>query len=365
MGISAVDLFCGVGGLTRGLLDAGIDVKAGVDVEERCQYPYEANNDSEFLKRDISAETSSELAGTLSTRIPKGDMTVLAGCPPCQPFSSLSFGNEGESSDHENWGLLRDFAVVAGNFDPDVVIMENVPQVTDHEPYREFRERLQDEQGYFVRDDIVDCRKYGLPQQRRRLVFLASKKAPIQFPEPTHRPHEHVTVEDAFAEHDLEEIEAGEVSEADPLHRAQQLSETNLERIRQSVPGGTWRDWDPELRLDCHKEGAGARYEAVYGRMAWEKPAPTITTQFYKYGTGRFGHPNQDRAISLREGALLQTFPPEYEFVGSEDETEFKPLGQLIGNAVPVKLAEVLGGQVLRHLEEGDTQERLEAYSGD
>jgi DNA (cytosine-5)-methyltransferase 1 len=150
----------------------------------------------------------------------------------------------------------------------------------------------------------------------------------------------------------LSPLAAGEVCPDDPLHRASELSPLNLRRIRHSRPGGTWREWPRELVAECHKVNSGKTYPSVYGRMEWDKPAPTITTQFFGFGNGRFGHPEQDRAISLREGALLQSFPKTYQFVKPGGEYCFKTIGRLIGNAVPVRLGEVVGRTIRRHLEE-------------
>lgn len=149
----------------------------------------------------------------------------------------------------------------------------------------------------------------------------------------------------------LAPLAAGDVSLDDPLHRTSELSPLNLRRIRHSRPGGTWRDWPRELVAQCHKIKNGKTYPSVYGRMEWDQPSPTITTQFFGFGNGRFGHPEQDRAISLREGAILQSFPKDYRFVEPGGDYRFKTIGRLIGNAVPVRLGQVVGETVRRHLE--------------
>ena len=142
----------------------------------------------------------------------------------------------------------------------------------------------------------------------------------------------------------------GQVDAIDPLHRASRLSETNLRRITASKPGGTWRDWADDLVASCHKATTGDGYSSVYGRMDWSRPAPTITTQFYGFGSGRFGHPQQNRALSLREGALLQGFPKDYAFCDPGKRVEFTTVGRLIGNAVPVRLSSAIARAVKRHL---------------
>ena len=148
----------------------------------------------------------------------------------------------------------------------------------------------------------------------------------------------------------LDALEAGGKYTNDPLHRACRLSSLNLKRIRASKAGGTWRDWPMRLRAKCHREESGQTYPSVYGRMEWDRPAPTITTQFFGFGNGRFGHPDQDRAITLREGAILQSFPEGYEFSPKGEPVQFSTLGRLIGNAVPVRLGEAIGNSIHRHL---------------
>ena len=136
------------------------------------------------------------------------------------------------------------------------------------------------------------------------------------------------------------------------MHRSSKLSKTNRERIGQSIPGGTWRDWDEKLKVSCHNKKSGLTYPSVYGRMKWDEPSPTITTQFYGYGNGRFGHPEQNRAISLREGAILQSFPNDYIFIDERHPAKKRELGIHIGNAVPVELGRAIGISIQRHLQE-------------
>ena len=159
-----------------------------------------------------------------------------------------------------------------------------------------------------------------------------------------------MTVRDVI--HDMEPIEAGGESSTDRLHRSSTLSETNMKRMCVSTPGGTWYDWDADLLADCHTKETGKSYGSVYGRMEWDKPSPTITTLFFGFGNGRFGHPEQDRALSLREGALLQTFPPDYSFVPDEEEVYIRRMGRLIGNAVPVQLGTAIGRSIMEHVVE-------------
>ena len=149
----------------------------------------------------------------------------------------------------------------------------------------------------------------------------------------------------------LPPIQAGESHPDDELHMAPSLSALNLSRIKASRPGGTWRDWPSELQAACHQKSTGATYPSVYGRMEWDRPAPTITTQCFGYGNGRFGHPEQDRAISLREAAMLQTFPETYAFSPAGAPIKFNRMGRLIGNAVPVRLGEVIAKSLVKHVQ--------------
>lgn len=338
--IACVDLFCGAGGLTHGLLNAGIPVVAGVDLDQACRHPYECNNNgARFHKRDIADLDGTEISswfGTASTRI-------LAGCAPCQPFSS--YAQRYETKGSERWSLLNHFGRLVRQVQPDIVTMENVPTVTKHDIFNDFVLTL-NEHGYEVWHMVIDSSKYGLPQRRRRTVLLASRRGPIQLKQSN--PSIQKTVFEALS--DLPPIQHGESDVNDPLHTASRLSPLNLKRIKASRPGGSWRDWPENLVAQCHQRASGKTYPGVYGRMQWDEPAPTLTTQFYGFGNGRFGHPEQDRALSLREGAILQGFPRNYSFVSEGERVQFKILGRLIGNAVPVELGRVIGESILEHL---------------
>jgi len=339
--ISAIDLFCGVGGLTRGLIDEGINVVAGVDIDNACQYPYEKNNGTIFLKKDVETLKPH----SLSRRYPRGDFRILVGCAPCQPFSKYTQGQY--TREDAKWFLLRAFARLVKQTKPDVVSMENVPELERHSIFAEFVTALK-EMDYHVSYSVVFCPDYGVPQHRGRLVLFASKLGPIEIVAPTHRPGSYRTVKEAIGH--LPRLRSGKVNKDDPLHRCPSLSPLNLERIRASLPGGTWRDWPRKLVAVCHREKTGKTYPSVYGRMEWNQPSPTITTQFFGFGNGRFGHPTQSRAISLREGAILQSFPEDYVFVKPGGEYAMKTIGKLIGNAVPVRLGRAVGRTIARHL---------------
>lgn len=339
--IACVDLFCGAGGLTHGFVLEGIPVVAGIDMDPACRFPYEANNDqAKFVERDISQVSANELNKLFGD----ADLKILAGCAPCQPFSTYAQRYELDGKDGK-WGLLYHFARLAEQTNPDVITMENVPTVAKHVVFHDFVDTLK-RLGYKVWFDVVDSSKYGVPQMRRRMVLLASKYGEIKMIEPTHpKP---TTVRQAIGR--LRPLQAGEAASRDRLHASSSLSEKNMKRIRASKPGGTWRDWPDHLVADCHRVESGRTYPGVYGRMEWDKPAPTMTTQCYGFGNGRFGHPEQDRAISLREAAILQSFPRGYAFVPDDGEVSFTALGRLIGNAVPVDLGRAIAKSIDVHL---------------
>ncbi|WP_422449525.1 MULTISPECIES: DNA cytosine methyltransferase [unclassified Endozoicomonas] len=339
--IDAIDLFCGVGGLTRGLLDAGVNVRGGVDCDPACHYPYEKNNKTQFIGAKIEDLHADELRSLYRNN----KIRLLAGCAPCQPFSKYSQGKD--SSKDGKWGLLYHFSELVEALKPELITMENVPEVVKHSVFDDFVSALK-KLGYFIDFRVLDCRHYGLAQSRLRLVLVASKLGEIKVPEPTHSESSFVTVKDTIG--GLPPLKAGEQHPHDRLHICSRLSDLNLKRIRQSKPGGSWRDWDPELVATCHQSEKGKTYSSVYGRMSWEEPAPTMTTQCFGFGNGRFGHPAQDRAISLREAAIFQSFPPDYEFVHPDSPVYIKVVGRLIGNAVPVKLGQAIGKTLIEHV---------------
>ena len=339
--IRCVDLFCGVGGLTRGLEDAGINVGLGIDVDPACEYPYKANNNASFLLKSVENVTAADFSHVFED----APFKLLAGCAPCQPFSTYS--KRWSSPSDARWNLLEHFSRLVQEAQPDLVTMENVPLLEREAVFLEFVEVLRTE-GFDVFHGVVNCADYGVPQQRQRLVLLASKLAPIDFSKPTTPEGFRITVKKAIGSMPL--LEAGEACKCDRLHQACELSPLNLKRIRASRPGGTWRDWNESLRAECHRKKSGKTYPSVYGRMTWEEPSPTMTTQYYGFGNGRFGHPEQDRAVSLREGAILQSFSKKYKFVPPREPIYRKTIGRLIGNAVPVKLGKAIGKSFVRHV---------------
>lgn len=338
--IDAVDLFCGAGGLTAGLVRAGVSVRAGYDLEALCRHAYESNG-AVFVARDVTDVTAHDLMEWYRPN----HVRLLAGCAPCQPFSTYNQGKD--TKDDRKWPLLYAFRRLIAETSPHLVTMENVPDVTKHKVYHDFVSALE-KKGYHIWANRVACVDYGLPQQRRRHVLLASRLGEISLIPPTHAGNP-VTVHQAIGH--LPAIAAGECHPTDPMHRAATLTPINMRRIIYSRQGGTWKDWPPELVAECHRKESGRTYPSVYGRMRLDKPSPTMTTLCYGFGNGRFGHPVQNRAITLREAAILQSFPPEYEFMPANEIT-FKAVGRMIGNAVPVRLGEVIGQTLMNHVAE-------------
>jgi len=335
--LEVVDLFCGAGGLAYGLKAAGLKIVAGVDLDPAAQFPFEQNTKGKFLHQSVENVTVPQLEKLFS----KGSSRVLAGCAPCQPFSTYS---QSRKSPDERWKLLKHFQDLAVGLKPEFVTMENVSPLAGLSIWREFVDQLSDS-GYEIDWAEVSASDYGVPQSRKRLVLVASRIGAIAVPTPSKKISRR-TVRDTISK--LKALSAGQADPDDPLHMASALSEKNLKRIQHSKPGATWRDWPEDLRAACHVRSSGETYPSVYGRMKWDDLAPTMTTQCYAYGSGRFGHPEQDRAISLREAALLQSFPKSYQFVPSGMTPKFRNVGILIGNAVPPKLGTAIGREIVK-----------------
>jgi DNA (cytosine-5)-methyltransferase 1 len=344
-----VDLFCGVGGLTHGLQAKGLKVAAGLDFDESCRHAFEKNNNSKFIHRDIKDVTPQEIADLY----PKKSIKVLVGCAPCQPFSQVP----GERDDKElKWRLLYSFATLIEGVQPDIVSMENVTQLASHKKgvvLKDFVKKLRDMQ-YSVTVYSVNAVNYGVPQRRRRLILFASKHGDINLIPPTHIKNNKIntlrTVEDAIG--NLPSIIDGEICKTDPLHRSRKLNPINRLRIAATSEGGNWTSWPEELLdgLECRKTADGKKFTSAYGRMSWDAPAPTLTTHCTGISNGKYGHPTQNRAISLREAALLQSFPPDYSFIGEKDVVNVGALSRHIGNAVPPKLGEAIAESILQHI---------------
>lgn len=341
--IKAVDFFCGAGGATRGLLDAGIDVVCGIDNDSRVRSTYEENNlrpngkNVKFIEIDINELSFEELSQRLQKE--KFDKLLFVGCAPCQPFTKINTIKVKRIKEKNYVLRFTDFIEF---FKPDYLFIENVPGITAKkygEILGKFKERLK-RFGYYFKDNNINAKKYGIPQNRNRRILIGSLEGAISFPEETHGKgkKDYVTISEVLKKYRLKTLKAGETDPNDPLHRAANLNEDNLWRI-QNTPkdGGGRKIWMESKPVDCFLRYKNS-YTDVYSRMYWDKPSPTITTRFNSFSNGRFGHPEEDRAISLREGALFQTFSIDYNFYGS-----MANIAKYIGNAVPVELAKIFG----------------------
>ena len=339
MRMLALDIFCGAGGLTRGLLDAGIKVIAGLDFDARCKRTYKHNNPGvPFIQADAKLITLGQLRK--ATRRKSFKDMLFVGCAPCQQFSQ----QRKETSRRRDATLLGAFSRLIEAALPAQVLMENVPgiaRVKGNSTFRRFLMMLK-KKGYQYEYGVLDAKHFGVPQTRRRLILIAMRGVKPTLPKPKHRPglRRFVTVRKAISH--FPAIAAGGKDASVPNHVAARITELNLERLRRTPHnGGDRRSWPPNLRLPCH-DGDYEGHTDVYGRMAWNRPSPTLTGRCHSISNGRYGHPEQDRAISLREAAALQSFPDGYVFFGSS-----KRIALQIGNAVPVRLAETLGKHIL------------------
>ena len=323
-----VDLFCGIGGASHGFYRAGFDIRAGYDFDDSCKFGYEYNNSSKFITADINNLEADEIKSQFSGTLP----TCIIGCAPCQAFSALTKNNIVAD---ERINLPAKMVKLILEVLPDVLMIENVQRFLTYQNREIFNEVIKNlSTEYHCTYKVINCVDFGVPQKRKRLIIIGSRNKEISLDR--HVPHSVKTVADTIK--GLPSLKHGEIDSTDSLHRCSSLSELNLERIRCSKPGGTWEDWPNHLVTQCHKRVSS--YKDVYARMEWEKPSPTLTTHCTGFGNGRFGHPEQDRAISLREAALLQSFPADFCFYANGEFSSFQKISRQIGNSVPPLVAE-------------------------
>lgn len=337
---AALDLFSGAGGLSLGLKKAGFTVIGAVDNDGTSMKTYRANHpDVRLWEQDLADLPAEEVRDELGLK--RGELALLAGCPPCQGFSSIRTQNGGREVEDPRNELVYDFVRFVAEFRPKAVLMENVPGLAHDGRFSDLQDELRAE-GYEVRHDVLNAAAYGVPQNRRRLVLLAGKGSPIEFASPDPA-SERPTVRSAIAGLPR----PGE--SGDPAHDVQANRSDRVMRLIRAVPedGGGRLDLDDELRLDCHEGFDG--FKDVYGRMAWDRPAPTITCGCVKPSKGRFLHPKQDRAITPREAALLQSFPASYEI--SMDRGKQKAAA-MIGNALPPEFVRRQARQIVKFVSE-------------
>ena len=333
--------------MTHGFLQAGIQVLGGVDIASECKQSYEANNHpARFIDADVEKLTSEELGGQLN--LTKDDPNLIfVGCSPCQYWTKIQTVKQ---KSEKSAFLLREFERFVEDFLPGFVVLENVPGLkTNSESYlHKFLDFL-DSKEYEYDHHIVDASKFGVPQKRKRYLLIASRNHDeVSLPEPNNML---VTVRDVLGAHNgFPSISDGHPDGTDFMHSTGKLSPANQQRIRLTPPdGGNRFSWsNTDLQIDAYR-GKDNCFRDVYGRMYWDRVAPTITTKFHSLSNGRFGHPEEHRAISLREGACLQTFPKNYVFHAASRGV----IARQIGNAVPPVLAKKIGIHI-RRIANGD-----------
>jgi DNA (cytosine-5)-methyltransferase 1 len=316
----AFDLFCGCGGLTLGLKQAGFDVIGAVDNDHLAVEAYKANHTEVFVwEKDIQKLSVDEIKQKLG--IKKGELDLVAGCPPCQGFSTMRTLNGGKKVHDDRNKLIEDFQRFVEELLPKAVMMENVPGLRNNKRFHALCRKLK-ELGYEINHDVLDAADYGVPQRRKRLILLAGKGQKIEFAKKA----KERTVRWAIGKMPP----AG--TSGDELHDWPEKRSRKVVELIKKIPkdGGSRRDLGEENQLECHKKCDG--FKDVYGRMAWGKVAPTITSGCTNPSKGRFLHPKENRAITLREAALLQTFPKDYKF---DEEASKGAIAEMIGNALP------------------------------
>ena len=351
MTLTAIDIFAGAGGLTVGLKRAGFRVVAAVELDPHSFTTYKANHpEVKCLKQDITTVSGVALQDLAET----DRIDLLAGCPPCQGFTSLTAKYK-DKEDSRNT-LVLEMARLTEAIRPRAIMMENVPGLAQkgRPLYDQLRSRLQ-ALDYRLTEEILQVADYGVPQFRRRLVLLGGRGFEIALPDATHSGSStgdlapwrtvHDTIKDMPEPITLAEAKArGQVERSD-WHVVRDLSRKNIERIKAAKAGETWTHIPEHLRPNCHRDGY-IGFTNVYGRMEWDRPSPTITGGCTTFSKGRFGHPKADRTISVREAALLQTFPLDYRL-----ETPYMDYAcNMIGNALPCNFAEALSRRCVEQL---------------
>ena len=351
----AVDLFSGGGGLTLGLKQAGFLVSAAVEYDKHASATYVANHPETILySKDIREVEGDELMATS----PTSRIDLIAACPPCQSFSSLTSKYKKKDERDE---LINEFARLVREVRPRTLMMENVPGLVRKGAHlfnpviAEF-----ESMGYHISFKVVDVADYGIPQRRRRLVVLGSLSSEIEVPPPTHCEHPTeglpgwVTVRDVIAKHPKPLTLADTRAVGGPRklgwNVVRNLAPQNVARLRATTAGASRAELPKALRPACHQTDVG--FSNVYGRMSWDKPAPTITGGCTTLSKGRFGHPSALRTISVREAAILQTFPNDYVF-----DTDFIDRACIIiGNALPPTFAKTMADVCAKSLREKEDE---------
>lgn len=344
---TCIDAFCGAGGLGLGLQRAGMQLLYSFDIDKKCIDTINRNT-KYFSHTAEQADISDMLNNHLLKKcgLERGQLFLLAGGPPCQGFS---IQRRGDDEDPRN-ELVFKYERLIEELYPMFFVMENVAGIAGKRGKTILGQLIEDVEriGYNVYLNLLDAQNYGVPQRRKRYIIVGIRKdLKKKYIEPLISAERH-TVRDTIGYLPVPPEDGTDHADY-PLHRRDKLSDINLKRINALKEGQGRDDLPQELLADCHKIGSDIiGYRNVYGRMAWDDVAPTITARFDSFTRGKFGHPEQPRSISLREGALLQTFPEDFCFVGSKVD-----IARQIGNAVPPVMAEVIGKSIIATFEEG------------
>ncbi len=338
--LKAVDFFCSGGGMSYGMQEAGVKILAGIDIDKNCEATYKANiNGADFIHADVFNLTEQKLQKQLSLK-KNDDELILIGCSPCQFWSII---NTDKTKSEKSKNLLIEFSRFVKFFKPGYVVVENVPGVLrkkEESGLHDFIAWLE-KNNYTVHHDIHNMNDYAVPQNRKRFTLIANRVTKKVL-EPLKCENKKLTVKDVLGVYNgFPTINAGHKDTTPFLHTSSTLSDLNQKRIKKVKKNGGDRlgfAKDPTLQLKCFL-GKDNSFKDTFGRMWWERPSPTITTKFYSVSNGRFVHPQEDRAISLREGAVLQSFPKGYKFIGNTIAT----IARIIGNAVPPEYAKSIG----------------------
>lgn len=347
--LKAVDFFCSGGGMSYGMQQAGIEILAGIDVDQSCEATYRANiRNAEFILADVFELTAEELQKRLSLEKNDDDL-ILIGCSPCQFWSII---NTDRAKSEKSKSLLKEFGKFVEYFNPGYVVVENVPGVLQKKTesgLSDFIDWLR-VNNYTVHFKVHEVSEYGVPQHRQRFTLIANRVSEKELA-PIPKVERKLNVRDVIGTHNgFPKVSAGHKDVSQFMHRVAGLKEINLKRLAVTEKdGGTRISYvnDETLAPNCHKNDT-INFKDTYGRMWWDRPSPTITTKFFSISNGRFAHPEEDRAISLREGAVLQSFPKEYIFCTASIEKA----ARIIGNAVPPKYAQCIGNAIVKNNEE-------------
>jgi len=345
--LKAVDFFCSGGGMSYGIQESGIKILAGIDVDINCKETYIANiKGAEFIHADVFELKENDLENQLNLK-KDDDELVLIGCSPCQFWSII---NTDKTKSKESKNLLIEFSRFVKYFNPGYVVVENVPGVLrkkEESGLEKFIFWLENN-NYKVHFDVHNVSDYGVPQNRKRFTLIANRVSDKVL-KPTKLIGNKLTVRDVIGEHNgFPKIKAGHKDDTNFNHSVPKLSEVNLKRLKKvKKDGGNRLGFanDAELQLKCFI-GKDNSFKDTFGRLWWDKPSPTITTKFFSVSNGRFVHPEEHRALSLREGAVLQSFPKNYKFEGSSTAT----IARIIGNAVPPEYARKIGQAIYKSL---------------